>query len=510
MVLSLRCGFAGRARRGLGVLFVLLLVLGRCPEAVRAAPASRPNVILILADDLGWSDLHCYGNADHDTPNLDRLATQGMRFTEGYASAPICSASRASIITGRSPARLGFEFVVKKPGTPFPKGHPLNPPPYPVRLPLSEVTLGEAVRPAGYVTGFYGKWHLAQHYQFYLGWSPTHGPLQQGYEEGNMEFGSHPYGDRFRKPSEMGPLPPGDYGDDKLTDLAVDFLRRHRQDRFFLQLCHYYVHEPIRSRAQWLVEKYAERLPPGTPRIRAVYAAMVETLDHLVGQLLHAVDQLGLAENTVIIFTSDNGGNPKYAANGPLRGGKWSLYEGGIRVPWIVRWPGHVPAGTTSRAPIIGSDLMPTLCAITGAPAPAHIALDGINDLPIWLGETKGDFGRVLTWHFPYYHPEIGYEKAFARVGINDFHLSQTHPQSAIRRGDWVLLHFYDSPHDKLYRLTGDLSEQRDESTKHPAEAHDLRRRLDAELRHMHARYPTPVASTPASVAPADGAASHP
>lgn len=457
---------------------------------VSAAP---PNVVLILVDDLGWSDLGCYGNPLHHTPNLDRLATQGRRFTEGYAPAPICSASRAALQTGRSPARLGFEFVVKEPDAPPLGGHPLTPPPYPVELPLSEVTMGEVLGPAGYVTGFYGKWHLAQHYQTYLGWSPTAGPFQQGYAEGSMDFGSHPYGEKTRPPSERGFLPQGDYGRDALTDLAIGFLREHRQQPFFLQLCHYYVHEPVRSRAQWLVDKYAARLPAGTPPKRAVYAAMVETLDHLVGQLLHALDELGLADNTLVVFTSDNGGNPKYAANGPLRGGKWGLYEGGLRVPWIVRWPGHVPAGTTSDIPIIGTDLLPTLSAVAGADLPKGIALDGMNDLPIWCGDVKREADRAFVWHFPYYHPEKDFEAALPKSGVNDFALSQNRPQSAIRLGDWVLIHFYESARDELYRLSSDRSQQRDLSASEPRKARELRQRLDDYLAQVNARLPSPV-----------------
>lgn len=480
-----------------GLLFFCagLFLAATLAHAAAAAPAARPNVIFILADDLGWHDLHVYGNAWHDTPNLDRLAQEGTRFTNAYAPAPICSASRAALLTGRSPARLGFEFVVKNRPAKPPTGHPLTPPPYPLNLPLSEITPGQLFSGAGYATGYYGKWHLNEHYQGYLGWSPVYGPLQRGFAEGNMEFGSHPYGDAKRPKADMADLPAGDYGRDALTELAIAFLREHRTGQpFFLQLSHYYVHEPIKSRARWLVDKYATRLPAGTSHDRAVYGAMVETLDHLVGQLLQALDELGLRDNTLIVFASDNGGHPLYSGNGPLRGNKWNVYEGGIRIPWIVRWPGHIPAGRTSDVPFIGTDLLPTLCAATGVPLPAGVTLDGIDVLPVWRGVSAGDPDRALVWHFPYYHPEEDFDKALPRIGIDDFSFNQTRPQSAIRVGDWGLLHFYEDDHDELYQLSADLSQQHDHAAADPARTRALRQRLDATLHAMGARFATPTA----------------
>lgn len=456
-----------------------------------AAATSRPNIVFILADDLGWRDLHCSGNPWIETPALDRLARQGTRFTSAYAAAPICTASRSALLTGRSPARLGFEFVIKEAGADTPGNHPVKSPPYPLNLPLSEVSLAEAIGPAGYVTGYFGKWHLAQHQGGYLRWSTTHGPLQQGYAEGSDDFGSHPYGDAARSAAEKGPLAAGDYGRDALTEKAIAFLRTHRHERFFLHLSEYYVHEPFRSRATWLIEKYAARLPAGASRQRAIYCAMVETLDHLVGDVLNALDDLGLAENTLVVFTSDNGGTPVVSANSPLRGSKWNLYEAGLRVPWIIRWPGHVRAGVTSDALFIGTDLFPTLCAVAGAHPPAGITLDGQNALPLWLGAASGDPARAFTWHFPYYHPEgAAYAKALPQIGVQDFAVSQTHPQSAIRVGDWKLIHTYDDDRDELYQLSTDPSESNDLSAREPMRTRELRARLDASLRESNARIP--------------------
>ena len=485
-------GGAGRRPRLLRLMCLLAATNWPAPLATAAA-GDCPNVVLILADDLGWRDLRCYGSPWHETPHLDRLAREGTRFTQGYAAAPICSASRAALLTGRSPARLGFEFVTKLPTAKRPAGHPLVGPPYPLNLPLAEVTLGEMLGAAGYATGYFGKWHVSEHHGGYLGWSPTHGPLQQGYAEGAQEFGSHPYGYTANPAAKTTALPAGDYGRDALTEKAIAFLRARKAKPFFLYLAHYYVHDPVHSRAPWLVEKYTARLPAGADPRRAEYAAMVEMLDHLVGEVLRVLDELNLAQDTLVVFTSDNGGNPQYAANGPLRGSKWNLYEGGLRVPWIVRWPGRVRVGAVSDAAFIGTDLLPALAAATGASLAPGVALDGRNVLPLWRGETPSvaDRERPFVWHFPYYHPETGYAKARPAIGVNDFAVSQTRPQSAVRVGDWKLVHFYEDNRDELYDLAADVSEQHDLAAREPSRTRDLRRQLDDYLRAVGARFPT-------------------
>jgi uncharacterized sulfatase len=461
--------------------------------ALAADQPARPNIVFILADDLGWRDLRSYGNPWHDTPHLDKFAREGTRFTSGYAAAPICSASRAALLTGRSPARLKFEFVTKEPSVKPPAGHSLQVPPYSLNLELEEITLGELLGGAGYTTGFFGKWHVSAHHGGYLNWSPTHGPRQQGFPKGEQEFGSHPYGYPKKANKESLSLAEGEYGTDALTEKAIAFLREQRGagQPFYLHLSHYYVHTPIATRADWLVKKYAERLPGGATRDRAVYGAMVETLDHLVGRVLQALDELQLAQDTLVIFTSDNGGHPEFSANGPKRGSKWNLYEGGIRVPWIIRWPGRIPAGATSDACFIGTDLLPTLAAVGGVSLPPGVALDGRNVLPLWQGkrDEKTDT-RSLLWHFPYYHPEKGYDEARAAIGVDDFAVSQTRPQSALRLGDWKLIHFYEDDRDELYHLERDPAEQRNLAAVERAKTSELRGRLDAELRAVNARLP--------------------
>jgi arylsulfatase A len=469
---------------------LLVLAASLVGFALAQTPPARPNIVFILADDLGWRDLACYGSAWHETPNLDRLAREGMRFTTAYASAPICSASRASLLTGKSPARLGFEFVTKEPGVEV-AARTLKNPPYPLNLPLEEQTLAEVLGPTGYRTGFYGKWHVSQHNGYYLGWSTTHGPLQQGFAEGDSDFGSHSYSYKDNKKLAEQPLPAGEFPPDSLTDKAVDFIKRQDGRPFFLYLSQYYVHTPIRTRTPWLTDKYRSRLPANADPDRAVYAGMVETLDHLVGRVMQALDDAGVAENTLVVFMSDNGGHPELSANGPLRGSKWNVYEGGLRVPFIVRWPGRVAAGTTCDTPIIGSDLMPTLSAIAGTTPPAGVPQDGVSILPLLEGRQAVVRKQPMVWHFPYYHPEgEKFDEAKAGIGIDDFRISQTRPQSAIRMDDYTLVHFYEDNRDELYYLPGDIGEQRDLSKEKPKKAAKMRAALDTYLRDVNARLP--------------------
>lgn len=448
--------------------------------------AQAPNILFILADDLGWSDTACYGHAHHETPHLDRLAKEGMRFTQAYAPAPICSASRAAFLTGKTPARLRFEFVTKdKPGAQKLK-QPLQSPQYPTDLPLEEVTVAELLSQAGYHTAFFGKWHLNIHHGGYLGWSPTHGPLQQGFAEGDADFGGHPYayfkgGDRSDLPLREGAFPP-----DSLTDKVTSFLRRKHERPFFLQWSHHHVHDPIHTRCRWLFEKHRRKLPADISDERAAYAAMVETLDHEIGRVLAALDETGLAKDTLIIFTSDNGGHPNYTANAPHRGSKWNLYEGGIRVPFIVRWPGRTPAGAVSEQPVHGCDLLPTFAALAEVKTGP---VDGISLASLFQDAKHTLPERALTWHFPFYHPEKAFAKAPPKIGMNDFATSQTRPHSAIRLGNHKLLHFDEDGRDELYDLAADPGETTDIAASQPVLTKSLRERLHEKLKASGARF---------------------
>lgn len=450
--------------------------------------ADRPNILFILADDLGWSDLGAYGSDLFETPHLDRMAAQGVRFTQAYAAAPICSASRAAILTGKTPARLGFEFVTKNAPGIQPVDAPLRAPPFTLNLPLEERTIAEALREVGYQTGFVGKWHLNQHHQRYLGWSPTHGPKAQGFDEAKDTFGTHPYA-YYRNPEERVflDLGVGEYPNDEGVDWAIEFIKQPRKDPFFLMVSPYYVHDPIHTRIRWLHDHYLEHLPKSHPRraILARYGAMVTTLDHYIGRLLKAVDAAGRSEDTIIVFTSDNGGHPNYAGNAPLRGSKWNLYEGGIRIPLIIKGLGL--SGTVCESPVHAVDLYPTLTEIAGASNPE--LLDGRSFIDLLSTPTK-PASRTLYWHFPYYHPESTFANAPASIEVDDGYTSQTRPHSAIRKGDWKLLHFYEDNRDELYNLATDLPESHDLRSSSPEIADDLRQELDIYLHQANARMP--------------------
>jgi arylsulfatase A-like enzyme len=462
-------------------LLALLLFSGASTSAGETKPAT-PHVIVILADDLGHADLACYGHPSHETPHLDRLSREGMRFTQAYSAAPICSASRAAFLTGKTPARLHLEFVTKEEPGLQQLGQPLQPPPYSMELALNEVTIAEVL--THYRSAFYGKWHLNRHHGSYLGWSPTHGPLQQGFHEGDSDFGAHPYS--YPKP---GPKPPdtkrGEFPADSLTDKVLAYLQRDHTQPFYLHWSLYQVHDPIHTRCKWLVEKYRAKMPKGTPHNRLMYAAMVETMDHEVGRLLSTLEQTGLDKSSLILFTSDNGGHPQHSANGPLRGSKWNLYEGGIRVPLIARWPSNIPASTTCPQIVHGCDILPTLAELAGVQS---VALDGVSLAALLRDPAHPMPSRALTWHFPYYHPETGFDKAPAQIGINDFKTSQTRPHSAIRVGSNKLLHFDEDQRDELYDLHADPSEKTNLAQENPDLTRQLRDQLQAQLRASAAR----------------------
>ena len=462
-----------------------------------ASHPDRPNIVFILVDDLGWSDLHCYGHQYHRTPNLDRLASSGLRFTNGYAPAPICSASRASILTGKTPARLGFEFVTKHDAgsQQLDSDVPLQTPPFTLNLPVEEVTVAEKLAAVGYHTAFFGKWHVNQHYKRrYLAWHPRFGPPAQGFSFAMEDFGDHPYAWSKRKsPTE---LPQNGFPKDSMIQQAADFIRAQNDSEtpYFLMVSSFYVHTPVKNRCRWLVDDYQRRLVDEIPNRakRLEYAAFVETLDHHVGTILDALDESKQVDNTLVFFMSDNGGHPEYCSNAPLRGSKWNLYEGGIRVPMIARWPQVIPAGTTTDIPVIGYDVMPTFADVSGAPIDENReVIDGRSFRYIFNNPTE-PMERSLIWHFPYYHPESTFSKAIDTIGIDDFATSKTRPQSAIRRGDFKLISFEENKRVELYDLARDLSEQNDLSRQRLDLTDALTAELDERLSAMKARRAVP------------------
>lgn len=463
---------------------LLCIVISVCPFTLsRHVDASTPNILFILADDLAWSDVGCYGHPWHETPHIDSIAREGLKFTRGYAPAPICSASRASILTGKTTARLNFEFVTKnEPGFQKIDGKtPLKAPPFTLNLPLEEKTIPEHLNELGYQTAFFGKWHLNAHHERYLGWSPTHGPKAQGFQIAEEDFGGHPYSWGKRTPIPITTA--GQFPKDSMIDRATNFLKQSHEKPFFLMVSMFYVHTPVKTPCEWLLKKYDAKVPADSPnrdnRIR--YGAFVETLDHSVGELLQTLEQAGLKEETLVVFTSDNGGHPEFTANSPLRGSKWNLYEGGIRVPFLMRWPAHIEAGTACDTPIVGYDLLPTFVAVGGGKASE---IDGVDISPLFENSNWNP-DRELIWHFPYYHPEGGYAKALEEIGIDDFAVSKTHPHSAIVRGNDKLIYFYEDARSELYLLREDLSKQ------NSVLANELDAVLQRRLSDAQARFPT-------------------
>ena len=437
------------------------------------APSRRPNVILILADDLGWTDLRCYGSDLHDTPRLDRLAAEGVRFTQNYSACTVCSPTRAALLTGKYPARLHITDWI--PGL-MPDNPKLLVPDWTKHLPAEEVTLGSLFKSAGYRTATIGKWHLG---------GPEHYPDRHGFDV-NIAGTDKAAPPSFIAPWGIPNLPegkPGEYLTDRLGEEAAQFVRDSRDQPFFLYLPHFAVHTPIQGRED-LVKKYRARDRSKLRHRNAHYAAMTESLDAAVGRVLDAVDQCGLTDNTVVIFTSDNGGRitKQTTTNAPLRYGKASAYEGGVRVPLIIRWPGKARTGSVCTTPVVTMDLFPTLVEIAALAPPQSTSptgppgRDGISLVPLLLG-TAPTSRQELFWHYPHHQ---------------HYQLGGTMPYGAIRSGDFKLIEFYDEMRVELYDLKNDVGEQNDLAAAQPDRAIALRARLHAWRSEVGAQMPTP------------------
>ena len=429
-----------------------------------AAPPSPPNVILILADDLGWTDLSCYGSDFYETPHVDRLARDGMKFTQAYSACTVCSPTRAALLTGRYPARLHVTDWI--PGLP-PENPKLLVPDWTKYLPLEEITIARALRSAGYVTASIGKWHLGGE-KYY--------PEKHGFDI-NVAGSSAPAPPSYFAPYRIDTLPEGPKGEyltDRIGEEAVQFVERHKDEPFFLYLPHFAVHMPIQGK-DVLTEKYRAKQRSGQRQTNAVYAAMIESMDDTVGRVLRKLDELKLADRTVIVFTSDNGGRVPTTSNHPLRVGKGSCYEGGTRVPLIVHWPGVTRAGSVCDTPVISIDLYPTVLEIAGMKEAARKGVDGANLVPLLRqnGELKRD---ALFWHYPHYQ---------------HYQLGGTTPYGAIRAGDFKLIEFFDDMRVELYNLREDIGEQRNLAAEMPAKVDELRVRLRAWRKEVGAQMPS-------------------
>ena len=409
---------------------------------------SRPNIVFILADDLGPNDLACYGRREHHTPNLDRLASEGSRFTCAYVAQPICSPSRAAILTGKAPARLHLTTYL--PGRPDCPSQTLLHPVIEQQLPLAEKSLAECLHDAGYATACIGKWHLGG-----AGFLPN----DQGFDL------YHP-GNAVTKPSSTE----GGKGEYDLTTRSMQFMEKNRDRPFFLYLAHNSPHIPYSAKSE-LVAKNAGAFEP-------VYAALIETLDDTVGRLLAKLDALGLRDRTLVVFTSDHGGlhvpegpHARITHNTPFRAGKGYLYEGGLRVPLIMRWPGQVSAARVVDMPVINTDWLPTLAEIAGARTPRD--LDGVSIASLLLGRGQPK-PRRFYWHFPHYTNQ------------------GSQPAGAIRDGDWKLVEQYEDGRAELFNLAKDISETIDLSTREPRRVARLKRQLAAWRQRVGAQTNAP------------------
>jgi len=439
---------------------VPLLALGLPTTAAGAGDPARPNVIVILVDDLGWRDLSCQGGDAYQTPNIDRLAASGMRFTRGYSACTVCSPTRAALLTGQSPARLHLTDWI--PGHERPRAA-LLPPDWTKHLPLEAVTVAERLRAIGYATASIGKWHL--------GGGDFH-PQRQGFDEnvGGYDRGQPPsYFSPYRIPT-LADGPAGEYLTDREAAEAVRFITAHRDRPFFLYLPHYAVHTPIQAKPA-AVARVTARGAGRRPR-NAAYAAMVEGVDEALGRILACLDELGIRDRTAIFFTSDNGGLAEVTDNSPLRAGKGSAYEGGVRVPFIVSWPGVTRPGGTSDVPVITPDIPATILALCGVAVEAGPPLDGRDLAGVLAGGTLDR--EAIHWHYPHYHP------------------GGATPHSAILADGWRLVHFYEDDRDELYDLTTDPGERRDLARREPQRTRDLRRRLDIWLAEVGGQPPRP------------------
>jgi arylsulfatase A-like enzyme len=473
----------------------LLLALGAVSDrAVGDEAGVKPNFVFILIDDLGWKDVGCFGSKFYQTPNIDRLAAQGMRLTNAYAAGPVCSPTRASILTGKYPARLHLtDYLTGRSDRPSQK---LLRPKVRQYLPPEEITIARALKPLRYVSASIGKWHLGRE---------QHGPLQHGFDvnKGGTETGSPPGGYfRFKTPT-LSARNDQEYLTDRLTEEAENFLDQNKDKPFFLYLAHYAVHIPLEAKKD-LLAKYQASVRPDRLQNNPIYGAMVESVDESVGRIMKKLDDLKIAGKTVVFFFSDNGGlsvkegpNTPATSNAPLRAGKGYLYEGGIREPLIIHWPGMTPAGSVCEVSVASVDFFPTILEIAdskGRFSPHQLdyprrpptlalphkgggknlqSLDGLSLLPL-LRRSGGLHREALYWHYPHYSNQGG------------------KPSGAVRKDDYKLIEFFEDGKLELYNLRDDIGELNDLSRTMPEKTEELHTLLKAWRQSVAAQMPTP------------------
>jgi len=489
------------------VLFGLVLLAG---SLLAAAPSERPNVALILVDDLGWMDVGCYGSSFYDTPHIDRLAREGARFTDAYASASVCSPTRAALMTGKHPVRTGVTDWIPGRLASQPRMRrfmKLLPADLEMQLALEETTLAEALAEAGYRTGIFGKWHLGK--------SEAYWPENQGFDVNNGGWArGSPYYRRYDwrndlwhgdsgfvspyKNPRLEDGPEGEYLTDRLTDEAIAFIEASGDEPFFAYIPFYSVHNPLHAKPEllemyraksasrgldqvdpfvrnlpWMVrhdQRYPDQFKERVMQSNPQYAAMVASVDENIGRLLRVLEERGLEENTLVIFASDNGGlsssEGSPTSNRPLRAGKGWLYEGGIRVPTIIRWKGVIPPARVSDAVVTSADFFPTILDFAGLEPEGLGPSDGVSLRPLLTGAAKRLDREAVYWHYPH-HSNQGDK-----------------PAGAIRKGRYKLIEFFETGRRELYDLKTDVGESVDLAASRP----DVTRELAAELKRWRQR----------------------
>jgi len=444
---------------GLGV--VSLGMPGCGGSAVQSSPERKPNFVFIFIDDMGFKDLGFMGSRYYETPNIDKLAGEGVVFTNAYSNAPNCAPTRACLMSGQYTPRHGI-YTVGTPERGQSKLRKLIPTPNKTNLDTRIITIPEALKQAGYTSACIGKWHL--------GGKAPHRPIDRGFDVA------------FERKRRSHFTEDGEYLTDRLTDEAIKFIEANKNGPFFLYLSHHAVHTPIQAK-EHLIEKYKKKEPTDVHNNPA-YAAMIESVDQNVGRLMAKLDELGLRDNTVVFFFSDNGGYANVTSMDPLRGSKGMLYEGGIRVPMIVRWPGVARPGGVCGEPVIGIDFYPTMLEMAGAPRPSGHIFDGRSIVPLLRG--RGTLNRkAIFWHFPAYLEPYNDQQWPWR----------TTPAGALRQGDFKLIEFFEDGKIELYNLKNDLGEKNNLAGMMPDKAKELHRILIEWRENVNA--PVPAEKNP-------------
>lgn len=494
-----------KMNRNTAFSYVLTLLAIFSPLLLRAqkdATRQKPNIIFFLTDDLGWKDLSVYGSTFDETPNLDRLATEGMRFTDAYASCNVCSPSRSSIMTGQYPVTTGItDWIIGRQNSNGPMPYDkLLPQPFTFNLDTSEVTIAEALKRGGYATFFGGKWHL--------GLSPEYWPENQGFDvnkggwaAGNpRDGGMGGYFSPYHNP-RLSDGPKGEFLTDRLTDEAIRFIQEKTRahEPFFVDVSFYAVHQPIEAKKQYIDKFRAKAHRLGLDTMNAfvkneawmayqpgwktrvvqsnpVYAALLYSVDENIGRVMALLKKLDIEKNTIVVFTSDNGGlstsEGSPTSNAPLRDGKGWNYEGGVRIPLIIKWPGVTGPGSVSHTPVVNTDLYPTFLEAAGLPLMPAQHTDGVSLRPLLAG--TGPIAQpAIYWHYPHYSNQGG------------------SPSSAMREGDWKLVQFYDDGRVELYNLKTDTSERHDLSRMFPARTATMLQMLNEWKKESHAKIPS-------------------